>query len=315
MRQIGRPIPGLNGGVELSDLCAEYLAARQGDLAPSSWEAYAYLLEKHVMPFLGHVPIAHLTPKRIAEWQQERLATGAGRTSISKTGVILKGILNYAVEMELVDRNPAVVLKRPRYRRTKEPYVATPEQIEAMRGYLIARDKLLDATLVSVLAYTGVRPGEALGLMWMDVGTNVLHVRRSNTGGHLKGTKTEKTRRVTLDQWPAEDLLTWQRSHGDVGFVFPRLRDGEHWRATDWNNWRKRAFVQARDTAGLPSDFRPYDLRHTRASYLIHKGEPVTVVANQMGHSVDMCMRTYAHLIEDPPEGDAAEWIAKARAA
>lgn len=50
-----------------------------------------------------------------------------------------------------------------------------PATIEVMRAGLGVRD----ATLISVMAYAGLRPGEALGLRWSDVRERTLLIQRS----------------------------------------------------------------------------------------------------------------------------------------
>jgi integrase len=73
-----------------------------------------------------------------------------------------------------------------------------------------------------------------------------------------------------------------------------------------------RSFRPAAGAAGLlewdrrrkvwVGDFTPYDLRHTCASLMIAAGRPIAEVADHHGHGVDVCTRTYAHVI-DPMEG------------
>ncbi len=61
---------------------------------------------------------------------------------------------------------------------------------------------------------------------------------------------------------------------------------------------------------------RPYDLRHSYASLLLHEGRSVIYVARQLGHSTAVLMRTYGHVIEeleDAPRIGAEEAILAAR--
>jgi integrase len=51
------------------------------------------------------------------------------------------------------------------------------------------------------------------------------------------------------------------------GALFPR-RDGAPWRLHDYNNWRRRVWKKARETAGV-DPLPPYDLRHAFASLQI----------------------------------------------
>ena len=46
----------------------------------------------------------------------------------------------------------------------------------------------------------------------------------------------------------------------------------------------------------------PYDLRHSLASLLLHEGRSVIYVARQLGHSAQLTMRTYGHVIEELDE-------------
>jgi integrase len=63
---------------------------------------------------------------------------------------------------------------------------------------------------------------------------------------------------------------------------------------------------------------RPYDLRHSFASLLLHEGRSVIYVARQLGHDARLTLSTYGHVMdefEDMPRVDAQKAIADARAA
>ncbi|MGH2915476.1 MAG: tyrosine-type recombinase/integrase [Solirubrobacteraceae bacterium] len=89
---------------------------------------------------------------------------------------------------------PFAWVKKARRPRREEVRALAPATIEAMRGAVDVRD----ATLISVLAYTGLRPGEALGLRWGDVRERTLLVQRSISLGEEADTKTRKHRTVRL---------------------------------------------------------------------------------------------------------------------
>jgi integrase len=88
------------------------------------------------------------------------------------------------------------------------------------------------------------------------------------------------------------------------------------WSANGFNKWRARAFGAALEGAKVPHA-RPYDLRHSFASLLLHEGRSVIHVARQMRHGADLTMRTYGHVIdelEDAPTLSAEDAIRAARA-
>jgi hypothetical protein len=178
--------------------------------------------------------------------------------------------------------------------------------VEQIRAQLSQRD----ATLVSLLAYAGLRPGEALALTWGCVRRRTILVERSIVLGQEKGTKTNATRTVRLLGPLAQDLAEWRlacRRPAADAYVLPRA-DGGAWRDADYRNWRKRKFVPTARAAGLESP-RPYDLRHSFVSLLIQEGCSVVEVARQAGHSPEECLRTYAHVFEefDPADRTPAE--------
>jgi integrase len=137
-----------------------------------------------------------------------------------------------------------------------------------MPGALDARD----AALISVLAYAGLRPGEALGLRWGDVRERTLLIQRSISLGEEADTKTRQHRTVRLLAPLASDSRSWRMAAGrpdDSQLVFPG-KDGQPWTQAAYQSWRRRAFKRGVDAAGLATA-RPYDLRHSFAALLLHE--------------------------------------------
>jgi integrase len=81
-----------------------------------------------------------------------------------------------------------------------------PETVEVIRDWLLRRRLIRDATLVSVLAYAGLRPGEALALTWAHVRERTLLVESAVSFGKVEGTKTGRRRTVPLVGPLAQDL-------------------------------------------------------------------------------------------------------------
>ena len=246
-------------------------------------------------------------------------AAGVGEPAIRKVLVVLQSIVERAVEWRHLDTNPVRAVRKPSQRRTRVVRPLAPKTIEAMRAHLLTTDRRLDATLVSVLAYGGLRPGDAIGLRWHDVGERTLLVERSVAFGQLKWTKTSSTRSVRLLGPLKDDLNTWRAHAGHIAetdLVFP-APDRSPWNADRARNWRKRAFAEAAAEAGVPAA-RPYDLRHSYVSLLIAQGATVVEVPRQAGHAPTMTLSTYAHLF-DEVDGDhhrpAEEQIRTARLA
>jgi integrase len=175
-----------------------------------------------------------------------------------------------------------------------------------------------DAAIISVLAYAGLRPQELRGLRWGHVGKQTLVVGAP---------KTHSRRTVRLLAALAADLAAWRMACGRPGDdvpVFPG-RDGGPWSGEGFNKWRagrarnpkgaRWGFAKALEAAGIERA-RPYDLRHSFASLLLHEGRSVIYVARQLGHGAEQTMRSYGHVIdelEDAPHIDAERAIRQAR--
>jgi integrase len=174
-----------------------------------------------------------------------------------------------------------------------------------------------DAALFSVLAYAGLRPGEALGLQWRDIRENTILVERALSLGEEADTKTTAHRTVRLLAPLRADFTEWRlasgRPEGDEP-VFPNHRGGA-WTESAYQSWRRRSFNAARQAAGV--DYAtPYTLRHSFASLLLHEGRSVIYVARQLGHDARLTLTRYGHVIdefEDQPQIPAEQAIREAR--
>ncbi len=287
--------------------------AHAAHLAPKTRQHYSWLYDVHVSPYLGALRLTELTPEVIARWQSERLTAAAGRTAVRHALELLASMLQRAVESQRLPVNPARLVKKAARPRRSEIRPLPPITVERMR----AAAKPRDAALLSVLAYAGLRPGEALALQWGDVRDRTLLVERAASLGEEQDTKTGAHRSVRLLAPLAADLREWRLATGrppDRALVFPRP-DGGVWTKTDWDNWRRRTFARALVAAGV-EHARPYDLRHSFASLLLHEGRSVIYVARQLGHDARLTLGAYGHVIDElegEPRIDAERAIATAR--
>ena len=151
---------------------------------------------------------------------------------------------------------------------------------------------------MSLIAYAGLRPGEALALRWGDIREHSVFVTKAVSLGEEKGTKTGKERVVPLMKPVIQDLNEWKMVSGrpdDNTLVFP-ASDGGLWKDHDYRNWRKRVFKPAANPLGIA---KPYDLRHSYASLRFAERANPAEIADEMGHSLEVLFSTYAHLIAE----------------
>jgi integrase len=294
-------LASLEAGTETLDRFAEqWWHAHARHLAPSTQRRYAEVWDLHILARLGGYELRSITPKLVAHFRADLESAGLGMPTVLKTLTVLSSVLSLAVVHGEVSSNPVSAVKKPRQGGSRSVKPLPPATVEAIRKRL----RLRDATLVSVLAYAGLRPSEALGLRWQAIRERTLLVELGVVLGEERDTKTARARTVRLLGPLAQDLAEWRMASGrpdDRELVFPRV-DGQPWRDTDWRNWRRRVFRPAHSG-------RPYDLRHSFVSLLILEGQSIVEVARQAGHSPAVCLSTYAHVFEefDPSERRSAE--------
>ena len=287
-------------------------------LAPNTRNAYVVVWERHLRREVGDVAIRALTPAVVDELRATLERRGVGAPTLAKALAILSGVCRYAVVRGVIDANPVAPIRKPKPRRRRFITPASPLAVERLRALLLREGRVRDATLVSVLAYAGLRPGEAMGLRWTDVGNGRLLVERAVALGSVKTTKNERLRIVGLFPALRDDLASWHAMEAPLpdAYVFPNGRRGP-WSDFDWRNWRRRVFQPMVAAAGV-SLSRPYDLRHSFASLLIHEGRSLVEVAQEIGDSVATTSSTYAHVFREAeavPREPIQDAIDRARAA
>lgn len=280
------------------------------NLRPATRDLYKRIWALHIKPRLGDYGVQELSPKRLTRFRAELERSDVGQATVVKAMSIVQSILSFAVTEELVEYNAAAAVKKPRYTRAREPHIFLPKDVEAIRTKLSLRD----ATLVSVLAYSGPRPEEVVcRLTWADVGEQAIR---------YVDTKRNRVRFTPLLAPLAEDLREWFLASGRPNGqspVFP-AHDRGFWGNDDWRNWRRRVWqgeperarrdrknaTPAREGCAPPGT-RPRDLRSSYVTLRVYEGVPLTQIASEVGTSVRMIEQHYAGVI--------ANWDGKQRSA
>ena len=283
--------------------------------------SYAGLWDRHVLPRLGALRLRALTPEVIEGYRAELEAAGVGQPTVYRALALLQGVLQRAVEWRRIQHNPVKVVRKPKIRRQRAVRPLAPLAVEQLRAAAAKRETHgeRDATLISLLAYAGLRPQEALALRWGDVRERTLLIEKATDGqGGIKSTKTQHSRTVRLLSALASDLAEWRLWCGrpvDDALLFHNLQGGV-WNDRAWQTWHRDAWRPSCHAVGLEG-VRPYDLRHSFVSLLIHEGRNVVEIARQAGHSPTMTLDVYAHVFDefDVSERFSAEdQICRARA-
>lgn len=270
--------------------------ASKVNLKPSTAAVYRVMWSIHIEPAFGQWPVGRISQEDIARWVVEIAARRSASTTRHAYRV-LSLVLDAAVRSRLVPNNAAVGVELPRLVRG-DRVVATDSQVEVLAD-LVGADH---GDLVRLLAYTGLRWGEATALRVCDVDLTVRrpHVRCAVVevdGKLIVGTpKSHRSRKVPLTRRALAAVASRVDGRAPDELLFPSrtgrpLRNSAFRRACSWSKSTAEAGL-----AGL----RIHDLRHTAASLMIKSGATVVDVQRVLGHaSAHTTLTVYAHEFGD----------------
>ena len=306
-RELERLRPGRQ--MTLAELVEGYLQVHQA--APATIEKLRWLLAKAMVVF-GDARLVELRAGEICAWR--RTLPEGHRFEATQA---LRQVLNAAVAWQLLDVNPAkrgVANPLRRFPETR-PFESWDE-LRAVAAQLGA----VTRPMVMFGAATGLRPAELVALELRDVDRagGVVYVRRQLVRGQIKQTKTQRSVRAVPLQAIALEALDRRPASGSP-ILFPAPRGGY----IDLHNFRARNWRPAQVAAGVDPVRRPYDLRHTYATFALRAGISIFDLSRFMGASLAMIDRHYGHLARDGREHavtlldgyarDSAAWTPRGR--
>jgi integrase len=278
-------------------------------LKPGTWQKYANDFRLHLKPTLGHKRLNEITRQNLRDLIATKRDAGLAWNSVRNLICPLREMLNHAVEDELLAASPASRLGKLNKKPAERSKDINPLTREELRLYLdTAREHFPRYyPFFLTLARTGIRLGEGLALQWdaIDWHGGFLEVRYAycHTSRKILTPKNGRTRRVDMSRQLTETLkaLLLERKKETLrngwGELPPWVFTSEQGTRLDGDNLRQRVHRSILKKAGLRY-IRLHDLRHTFASLLIHNGESLAYVKEQLGHySIQITVDTYGHLV------------------
>lgn len=307
--------------ITISSLADEFLSTHGKRLAIATAAHYKHMIDGRILPELGKKNVQDLTPREIKQFYHKLESTPA-LTKRSKTGGLsgntilhyhrcLHAMLTYAVRSGYISINPADAVEPPRNDRQETAFY----ELEDCGKLLEALDQIPDTQwrlFFYMSIYTGMRPGELIGLNWQDITGNVLTVRAGAVHVPGKGTirtdrpKTQKSIRM-IDLPPTIMTILQQHRREQAEY---RLSFGPDWPEPDAVftgalGYRLNISSPTQKFQKIVKEYglRPitlYGLRHTAATIMIAQGLNARDVAARLGHSqTSTTLNIYAHAFMD----------------
>lgn len=211
---------------------------------------------------------------------------------------VLREAFSLAVRDRLVLSSPVDGVEGPSWQKDPpDPFDAS----ERERIIALAEERYPGHVhnMIEFWFWTGLRTGELIGLRWenVDIGRRTLLIKESVVRGERRSSTKTSTARTVIMNSRAFAALQRQRAltqvHSDVVFLNPRTEAAwekeQPFRQNYWRHVLKRLGIRYR---------RAYCCRHTYATAMLMSGMTPAFCARQLGHSVEMFLRTYSRWID-----------------
>ena len=235
-------------------------------------------------PKFGHLPLRGIARRAVSEFQNSLVTEGRlAKSTINQYLVLMRRLLNLGVQWELLDRNVLTRIELLHLDNQVEHYL-DDAQLESLLEVLKTDDNRLVCLILLFLLSTGARRAEGLKAEWaqVDLKRRIWRIPATNS-------KSKKHKNLPLNDsamWVIEQLT----SKGNSQYLFPSPATGRPFREIT------RVWYRLRKKAGLPSNFRIHDLRHSFASRLVSAGRSLYEVQMLLGHADPRMTMRYSHL-------------------
>ena len=271
----------------------------------STGENYRGFLNKHILPVFGNLKVTDINRGKVKNFLLETVGSGYSKSYADQFKNVISGVLNKAVDDEVIQANPALQLGKNFLKAKDQKDTINTLTSEGLKQLLDIVEGYFsgDYPLFLLLARTGLRIGEALALKWDDLDFNdrSIEVCRNFYRNRITKPKNGKTRLVDMSLQLSKTLKAHKLSCKKKGLVLglgdlpEYVFTNKYGRLINLYEWRKQIFYKVIKKSGVKK-IRIHDLRHTYATLRISKGDNVADVSNQLGHhSVKFTMDTYYH--------------------
>jgi integrase len=253
-------------------------------------------IKQHLVSEFGSKTLAEFTRGReeLQDFLDHKAATGLSFSIVDHLRWDLKQIFNLAVEESVISKNPASLLFTPKSAKRGDSKVMSVEDVRLCFTVLDLRERLVAKMAVLV----GMRPGEILALTWGRLDAEHADISQRLYRGDIDSPKTTLSdRRVAFPQNLAYEIAAWKEIALDTSvgaWVFPSEKPEKPLRKDNlW--WR---YIRPRLQAVNLGWVNFQVMRRTHASLMNELEVDPKVVAEQLGHTLDVNLNVYTKVAQ-----------------
>ena len=249
------------------------------DLTPSGQESYDDQLRLKIMPVIGNMKIAKISPIHIQKIRDNLIQDNYAPKSIRRTFTVMNSVFNYAVSLRITSENPCKAVRLPKNKTDKNLHYFTvdqaqrfmnslsgeftvnhPEKIRTNGRIIPAHSEIVTIPFqfqvyFTIAIHSGFRRGEMIALTWEDVDfdNRTISIEKAvarcrKEGAYTKDPKTEAGHRTIKLPSICFDLLKeWKIRQKEESLLL----------GSDWKGYKRKQFDKNRifiQKNGLPMD-------------------------------------------------------------
>ncbi len=272
-----------------------YMEDCKARLKPTTYAGKEFLINSHVLPFFGGMPINKITATTIRKWQTELISSpnNYSDTYLKTIHNQVSAIFNFACKYYKLPENPARLCGSMGKKHADSMQFWTIDEFK--RFAVEISNKVVSETVFNLLFWSGMRSGEMLALNLNDfdfeaktVSINKNYARLNNEDLILEP-KTPKSKRiVALPPFLCDMVKAYSEKLVDYEPTERLFNVTKHYLKHEMDRGCKRSGVKT---------IRVHDLRHSHASLLIEMGFSPLLISERLGHDeIQTTLQTYSHL-------------------
>lgn len=274
----------------------------------STWASTKQIFDSHILPALGDKYIDKMTVidcQKIVNAWAESMPKG-----FKKQKNYASNVFDYALSVQLIASNPMRIIKIPKVEHVDEEkekfeFYSKNELNDFLKE--AAKGPLLQYVFFYLLAFTGLRKGEAFALTWSDINykESTLSVNKTVTRGEksrliVNKPKTKNSvRKILIDE---KTMALLKKLKNETGKVVPLHSDnlifsteGKLYNPTISRFWLNTIYSRNEKLKKIST----HGFRHTHASLLFESGATIKDAQERLGHSnIQTTSNIYTHVTE-----------------
>lgn len=271
-----------------------YFKDKTGELKERSIRNKKYMIEAHVIPYLGNKPMNEIRPSDIIAWQNQiKEKKEFSQSYLRMIQNQVTAIFSHAQKIYGLENNPCKSVKKMGRSDDRSLDFWTEDEYEKfIKSY---DPESMHYVMFEILFWTGCREGELLALTMDDIDTDAMKMRinktyfRHNREDIITEPKTDNSvRTIDLPEFLVEEIVSYYDrlyEYPKDARLFPVVAEAV-----------QHTMKYHIEKTGVKK-IRVHDLRHSHVAFLIHNGVQPLIIKERLGHKdIMVTLNTYGHL-------------------